>query len=262
MDVLAQRWQLGMGADHVLAHVLRMWTRVADPLEPVDRIEMRQQLRERKAVLAREVAAVGVDVLSEQRDLLDAVGGEAGGLRNQLARRTTYLTTTSTRHYAIRTNTVAADADLHPSLIVTGALGRKIAGEAFELEEALRGQRVARQELRQLVHLAGAERDVDEGKPREHLVLDRLRPAAADADDPGWILGLQTLGVPEVRDEAIIRLLTDRARVEQDQVRAVLRLGLGVAEGFEHSLHAFGVVLVHLTAERGDVVTLHLAGQG
>ena len=39
-----------------------------------------------------------------------------------------------------------------------------------------------REELRQLVHLAGAEGDVDERELAEHLILDRLRPAAADPD--------------------------------------------------------------------------------
>ena len=78
---------------------------------------------------------------------------------------------------------VAADADLHPALELARALRRQVAGEALELEVALRGQRVAREELGQLVHLARAERDVDEREALEHLLLDRLRPAAADADD-------------------------------------------------------------------------------
>ena len=59
-----------------------------------------------------------------------------------------------------------------------------MAGEALELEEALGGERVAGQELGELVDLARAEGDVDERVVAEDLVLDRLRPAAADADDP------------------------------------------------------------------------------
>ena len=65
---------------------------------------------------------------------------------------------------------------------VARALGRQVAGEALELEEALGGERVAGQELGELVDLAGPERDVDERELAEHLVLHRLRPAAADAD--------------------------------------------------------------------------------
>ena len=91
-------------------------------------------------------------------------------------------------------------------------------GEALELEVALGGERVARQELRELVHLAGAEGDVDEREALEHLLLDRLRPAAADADDPLGLFALQALGLAEVRDEAAVGRLADRAGVEQDQV--------------------------------------------
>ena len=38
--------QLGVGADHVLAHVLRVRARVADALDAVDRVDARQQLGE------------------------------------------------------------------------------------------------------------------------------------------------------------------------------------------------------------------------
>ena len=46
VDVLAERRQLGMGADHVLLHVLRVRAGVADALDPLDRVDPRQQLGE------------------------------------------------------------------------------------------------------------------------------------------------------------------------------------------------------------------------
>jgi len=51
-------------------------------------------------------------------------------------------------------------------------------------EVPLGADRIGRQELRQAVDLPRAERDVNEGKALEHLVLDRLGPAAPDPDDP------------------------------------------------------------------------------
>ena len=78
--------QLGVGADDVLAHVLRVRARVADPAHAVDRVDRRQQLRERRA-LGPQVAAVGVDVLAEQRELGDAVGGEPAALLDELGER-------------------------------------------------------------------------------------------------------------------------------------------------------------------------------
>ena len=64
VDVLAQRRQLGVRADHVLAHVLRVRARVADALDPVDRVDRPQQLGEARPGLLRQVAAVGVHVLA------------------------------------------------------------------------------------------------------------------------------------------------------------------------------------------------------
>src|SRR3979411_3244637 len=60
-----------------------------------------------------------------------------------------------------------------------------------------------------------------------------------------------------MRDEAVVRLLANRAGVEQDQIRLSSAGRLGVTERLEHALHALGVVLVHLASERGDVVELH-----
>ena len=131
--------------------------------------------------------------------------------------------------------------------------------EALELEEALRADRVGRQELGQAADLPGPEGDVHEREPLEDLVLDRLRPAAADADDPARVLGLQALRLAQVRDEARVRRLADRAGVEEDQVRAFALGRLLVAERLEHAAHALRVVLVHLAPEGGYVVARHPA---
>src|SRR6185437_4952255 len=53
----------------------------------------------------------------------------------------------------------------------------------------------------------------------------------------------------------------NRASVEQDQIGLIAGGRLGVSERLEHSLHALGVVLVHLAAERGYVIEPH-HGQG
>ena len=103
----------------------------------------------------------------------------------------------------------------------------------------------------------GPEGHVDERELLEDLILHGLGPAAADSDDPGGILGLEPLGLPEPAEKAVVGGLADRAGVEEDHVGVVLLLGLGVAERFEHALHALGVVLVHLAAEGGEVVALH-----
>ncbi len=245
-----------MSEDHVLLHVLGMGARVADPVDAVDRVDRAQQLSERRPVLAAQVAPVAVDVLAEQGHLADTVGGEALDLGEQLRRRAALLPAPRRGDDAIGADAVAALRDLQPRLERPLAAGRQVAGELLELEVALGGQRVAGQELGELVDLARAEGDVDEREALEDLVLDRLRPAAADADDPLRALGLEPLRLAEVGEEAAVGVLADRAGVEEDQVGVIAAVRLGVAERAEHPLHALGVVLVHLAAERGHVEAL------
>ena len=104
---------------------------------------------------------------------------------------------------------------------------------------------------------AGAERDVDVRVEREQALPLRLRVAAADGDDRSGPLALQLRGVPHVGGEARVGLLADRARVEDDHVRLLLRRRLAQPELLEQALDPLGVVRVHLAAERRDVVPLH-----
>src|SRR5215218_911111 len=137
------------------------------------------------------------------------------------------------------------------------ALVRQVAGEALELEEALGGDRVAGEELGELVNLPRPERHVDERELAEDLVLDALGPAAADADHALGVALLERLRLVQVGDEPRVRLLADRAGVEEDQISVLAGGRLRVAERLEHALHALGVVLVHLAPEGGDVEALH-----
>src|SRR4051794_35397816 len=250
-----------MRPDDVLAHVLRMRTGVADAVYALDRVDGCEQLAERPRPALRrpQVAAVGVDVLAEQRDLAHAVGREALHLDDELLQRPPDLPAARRGHDAVRAAAVAADRDLHPPLVAALAADRQVAREALELEEALRGDRVAGEELGELVDLTGAEGDVDERELAEDVVLDRLRPAPADADDALGIAPFERRRLAQMGDEALVGLLADRAGVEEDEVR-IPRVGrLAVAERLEHALHALRVVLVHLAAERRDVVALHAA---
>ena len=257
VDVLTQRGQLSVGPNDVLAHVLGMRACVADPVDPVDAVDHREQLCEGDATGAREIAAIRVDVLPEQRHLAHPVGGKPFDLLDQLARRTADLATARRGHNAVRADTVAADADLHPPLELPLTLARQAAGEAFELEVPLGGQRVAGQELREPVDLSGTERNVDERKTVEHFLFDRLGPASADAHDAIGPLGLQPLGLAQVSKEPIVRVLADRTGVEEDQVGVGAPRRLAVADRLEHPFHPLRVVGVHLAAEGRDVVSLH-----
>src|ERR1035437_7771742 len=257
MDVLAQRSELGVAPDPFLPLVLGLWTGVADPLDPVDPVEAAQQLRKGDPPLPRQSAAVVVDVLAEQGHLPDPVVSQPADLGKQPLGRPADLAAPGGGHDAVRAPRVAPDADLHPALELARSLGRQVPGEALELKVALSRQRIAGQEFGQLVHLTRPERDVDELKAGKDLLLDRLRPAAPNPDHPFGMLALEALGLAEVGDEAAVGGLSDRARVEQDQVGTRAAVGLYVTQRLEHPLHPLGIMLIHLTAERRQVVALH-----
>ncbi len=259
--MLAEGRQLGVGADHVLAHVLGVRARVADPVDALDRVDPAEQLGEAHPALRRQVAAVAVDVLAQQGHLADAVGGEALDLADQLRRVAALLAPPGGGNDAVGADAVAALRDLHPALEVALSLRRQVTGEVLELEVALGAERVRGEELGQAADLAGPEGDVDERKPLEDLLLHRLRPAPPDAYDPPRVLRLEPLRLAEMGDEAVVRGLADRAGVEEDQVGLGALRGLCVAERFEHSPHPLGVVHVHLAAEGRDVVALRHRAQ-
>ncbi len=111
--------------------------------------------------------------------------------------------------------------------------------------------------LPQVWDRAGPEGDVDEGIALEDPLSLRLRVAAADGDDEIRLATLARGRVAEVGGELRVRLLTDRAGVEDEDVRLGLFRRLAEPERLEHALDALRVVSVHLAAERGDVVPPH-----
>src|SRR5207248_7367933 len=117
-----------------------------------------------------QIAPVGVDVLAQQRHLADAVGGHRLGLGDELLERAADLAPARGGHDAVRARAVAANADLQPALKRARAVRGQMPREALELEVPLRTQRVADQELRELVHLPRSEGDIDEGRSEERRV--------------------------------------------------------------------------------------------
>jgi hypothetical protein len=80
------------------------------------------------------------------------------------------------------------------------------------------------------VYLPWPEGDVHEGEALEDLLLERLRPAAADTNDPLGLFPLQPLRLAQMGDKPAVRGLADRAGVEQDQVGLATLPGLRISE--------------------------------
>ena len=138
-----------------------------------------------------EVAAVAVDVLAEQRDLGDAVGGERLDLVDDVVERAADLHAAHGGHDAERAAVVAADLDRHPRVVRRLADGRQRRREqgvvvdarlVEDLGDRAAGAGPSREQLGGAVDVVRAEHDVDVGGPLAHQVAVLLGQAAGHDD--------------------------------------------------------------------------------
>src|SRR5207302_8839229 len=122
------------------------------------------------------------------------------------------------RHDAVGAPRVAAHRDLHPRLERALALRRKVTRELRPVGEAAAGDALAAraEPFCEVRDRAGAERDVHERVAIEEAVALPLRVATADGDHLLGIALLEGARLREVRGEALVGLLADRAGVEDE----------------------------------------------
>src|SRR5262245_56427068 len=259
MHVLTHVSALCHGCDHRLAKVLRVRAREADSLDSRHRVAGSQQLAELRSHCRGEIAAPRVHVLAEERDLSNSCRSEVADLSEDVARSSTLLAASDGRDDAVRALGVAAHRHLHPRLETPLPVKREIRGEVVVRTElpTLDGVTAGRDPVAEVRDRAGPERDVDEGVLLEDPLALRLRVTATHGNDDLGSVPLHRARVAEVRGEARVRLLANRAGVEDDDVRLVLRRRLAEPQGLEHALDPLGVVSVHLAPEGRDVVAPH-----
>jgi hypothetical protein len=162
-----------------------------DPLQPLDRTDVAQELGE--VAVAGEVAAVGVDVLPEQRHLDDAVGDQPTDLLDDVVRAAGHLRAAQRGDDAERAAVVAPDADRDPRVVADLALGGQGAGERLqglhELDDRHFGRVGGGQQLRQRSDVVGAVDHVDPRGPVDDLRAVLLGEAATDRDREVAALG-------------------------------------------------------------------------
>src|SRR5581483_7948647 len=168
-----------------------------------------------------EIAAPRVHVLAEQRHLLHALLREPGDLGDDLARPPALLAAADRGDDAVRAHRVTAHRHLHPRL--EGPLPmvrqRRREGALVEAEAPARDADPAGAEpVAEVGDRSGAEGDVHARVELEDALALRLRVAAADGDHALGVPALARERLAEVRGELRVRLLPDRARVEDDHV--------------------------------------------
>ena len=229
--MLADRGALGHRPDDGLAEVLRVRAREADPLDARHCVHGPEKLAELRLHVRHEVAAPRVDVLAEERHLAHAVGGQ----------RVTSATMSPGLRLCSRPRTAGTmqyeQTELQPMEICTQAwncCSRRAAGRlrtGSTREAPARDAHAAGADpVGQVRDRPGAERDVHGGIELEDPLALRLGVAPTDRDDPVGVGFLERGGLREVRREALVGLLADGARVEDDDVRLLGRERFAEAE--------------------------------
>ena len=216
-----------------------------------------------------QVAAVAVDVLTEQGDLGDTVGRDGAHLGEDVVVRARDLVAAHGRHDAERTVVVTPDLDGDPpgvpDLTPGGQRGREhdvvVDHRRLEdLHERIGAITGLGEQLCGPVHVVRAHDHVDVTGTRRYFVTVLLGQAARHDDLATVLLALPGLQVAEIAVQLVVGVLPDAAGVEHDDVGIVLGVRTHHAVGLEQAGDALGVVLVHLAAVGADDVAAHGLG--
>ena len=259
VQIVGQLRHVAVGLHQRVGELQRVRGGEADAVDAVDLGDGADQQAEISQLIgAVHRPAVGVDVLAQQVDLAHALSGQAHHFHQHVLERAADLGTTGVGHHAEAAVLAAAFHDRDKR---ARALGARL-GQAVELLDL----READVHLRPVLLAAGADqlRQPVQGLRAEHQVHvrraldDRLaflrRHAAADADQHRLAVLLQRLPAAQLAEDLLLRLLADRAGVDQHNIRFFDVVGqLQAFGGGQHIGHARGVVLVHLAAVGLDV---------
>ena len=271
VQVVHQLRHAGVDVDQPLRELVRVAGGVADARDTRD---SRDRLDEQREVgdfvsVARVAhnthdahsAAVGVDVLAQQRHFLHALRDQAGDFGQHVVQWPVHFFTARVGHHAVRAVLRAAFHDRHEGRSTLGAGGRQVV-ELLDLGEAdvhLRALLAAPRgnHLRQPVQGLRAEDQVDIGRAFDQRRAFLAGHAATHTDQHALLF--KVLDAAQVAEHLFLRLLAHRAGIEQNQV-GLLDVGRRFVAigGMQHVNHLARVVVVHLAAEGADE---HLLGR-
>ena len=243
---------LGHGAKELFRRVLRVAAHEADDKVARDGVEPPDEVG--KVHVLVEVAAVGVDILPQERDVLIARRDELARLALDLVRVAGALAPAHIWHDAVGAEVVAPVHDRQPCLdaavaLLGDALGHAAVRRRDGEHPPVLGADGA-QQLREAPQLMRAEDEVDDAVGLFQLLghVFLLRHAAADRDD---LVGVARLGMrqrADVAEHARLGVLTHGAGVHDDDVGREFVLCEIKAHGAQITAQLFAVGLVLLAA--------------
>ena len=212
--------------------------------------------------------AVGIDVLSQEHDLLHTVFPEGLRLPQDVGRSARTFASPDIGDDAVGAVVVAPVHDGKVGLdIALAADGQPFGDGAFVLRNIDHPFPVCdhpEKHLRYFVHIAGAEGDIHEGILFQQLFghARLLDHASAYADEHLRPLFAYFLQPCDVAKGLALSVVPDAAGVVHHKVRFPFVTGRAHAHAFQDPCQLFGIMGVHLAAVGHDIIGFRTPGQG
>ena len=240
--------------EQLVRRVLRVRGHKAQTVVAVNRVNAAQKLR--KIHFLRQALAVGVHVLSKQRNFFVALLNELAALGDDGIRVAALLPAAHIRHNAVRAEIVAAVHHGHPRACVAVAAHRQAFNDLFRFmpaqKNALRVGHGGVHHLRQSVDDVRAEHDVHKRERRLNALRHALlfHHAAAYGNEQRRVAALHVFQRADVAEHAVFGVLANGTGVEQNKIGFIFIFREFKAHFREHTLHAFAVRHILLAAIR------------
>ncbi len=240
-----------------IRQILRVGGHEADPAKTGDCCHHPQQLREADSTLC-QIIAVGIHILSEQRDLLDAVLHEPLTFLQNIPGIPGFFPTAYIGYDAVGAEVVAAIADVHRSLEAELPLGRQILHNKLcvlnDLHRPLILPERLEKQLCQLVYIVCSENQLHIGilLPDGFNLLGLLHHTSRDAEDHARPILYLMLQPTDTTVQLLVGIFPDRAGGEENHIAVPVILRLGIAAGLQNTAELLAVLCRHLAADDID----------
>ena len=252
MDLFAQTRQFCERRCQIIGDVARVRARKSNPhLTVHEVIDLSEQFHE--ADRRRQFPPVGVDRLTQERDLAVSLPLEPTDLLHDLIRGPAALTTPSERDHAKGTEAIAPLHDADPGPDAVSALNRRVyrIGVAGRSRRRKAPRSPSLKQRRNGSELSRADHKVQIRKSLEKRLPFLLSDTPTDANLQSFSLPFQHLIGPEAAVDLMLCLLTNSAGIEKNQVGLFLMLGERIPLAEKQSSNPLRVKFIGLTA-KGD----------
>ncbi len=253
MKMAAELGEAGKAVHQLLGEVLGIRGGEAEAGDTGNPGHRPQQLREGPAGGLGLIQAVGVDVLSDQGHLLDAVGGQMADLVDDVIETAADLPPSGERHHAVCTKIVATLHDGDEPLVGRSALhGGQERGDDKGLrllDRHLLTKGGLGDQVGQFIDMLGADHQVHKGHPVDDFPAFLLGHAAGHRHHQTGSVLFEHPHPPEQAVDLLLGLVADGAGVDHHHVGQRDFRGAGIGLLGEELGHDLRVALVHLAAK-------------